>query len=148
MGGDFNEVLFEIDKRGGLPCDPNNLSAFRACLDVNGLRDVDLMGYPFTWSNKRIDGLIEEKLDRFVLRRSGVIFFLWLQRKISLGMGPTIAPSLSFQKENRRNGDTEVGRRAICFASRLDGFIMNSLMRSCDRSGGAQNHISTITGAA
>lgn len=66
MGGDFNEVLFEIDKRGGLPCDPNNLSAFRACLDVNGLRDVDLMGYPFTWSNKRIDGLIEEKLDRFV----------------------------------------------------------------------------------
>lgn len=34
LGGDFNEVLRETEKRGGLPCDFNNLCAFRDCLDA------------------------------------------------------------------------------------------------------------------
>lgn len=64
--GDFNEVLQESEKRGGVGCDFNNLSAFRDCLDINGLRDIDSKGYSFTWSNKRLEGFIEERLDRFV----------------------------------------------------------------------------------
>lgn len=66
VGGDFNEVLQDAEKRGGLPCDFNNLSAFRDCLDRNSLRDLGAAGHPFTWCNNRMEGLIEERLDRFV----------------------------------------------------------------------------------
>lgn len=47
-------------------CDVNCLSAFRDCLDLNGLRDIDLKWHRFTWNNKRKEGFIEERLDRFV----------------------------------------------------------------------------------
>lgn len=66
VGGDFNEVLQESDKRGGLQCDFKNISAFRDCLDHNDLRELEFVGYPFTWRNNRAEGFIEEKLDRVV----------------------------------------------------------------------------------
>lgn len=66
LEGDFNEILVEAEKRGGLVCDFNNLSDFRDCLDNNGLADLGSMGHPFTWSDKRTSGFIEERLDRFV----------------------------------------------------------------------------------
>lgn len=33
---------------------------------MNALRDLGALGHPFTWSNKRSEGLIEERLDRFM----------------------------------------------------------------------------------
>lgn len=66
LGGDFNEVLLDADKRGGVACDFNNMCAFRDCLDVNGLRNMGSSGHAFTWSNRRTEGHIEEKLDRCV----------------------------------------------------------------------------------
>lgn len=66
LGGDFNEILLDSDKRGGTIGDFNSMSAFRDCLDANGLRDMDTTGNHFTWSNKRTEGYIEEKLDRCV----------------------------------------------------------------------------------
>lgn len=66
LGGDFNEILQETEKRGRSVCDFKILSNFRDCLDINGLRELDSRGYKYTWSNKRRDGLIEEKLDHFI----------------------------------------------------------------------------------
>lgn len=66
IGGDFNEVLFSSEKRGGNVCDSNNMAAFHDCLDKNGLKDIDSLGHPFTWNNRRTEGYIEEKLDRCV----------------------------------------------------------------------------------
>lgn len=66
MGGDLNEILYEAEKKGGLPCDFNNLYSFRNCLGRNGLMDLGAMGHPYNWSNKRSDGFVEERLDRFV----------------------------------------------------------------------------------
>lgn len=66
LGGDFNAILKESEKRGGDVCDFNDLCAFRECLDQNDLLDIQSFGHPFTWSNKRIEGFIEEKLDRYV----------------------------------------------------------------------------------
>lgn len=66
LGGDFNEVLMESDKRGGSACDFNSMYAFRDCLDANGFRNIDSSGHEFTWSNRRTEGYIEEKLDRYV----------------------------------------------------------------------------------
>lgn len=70
VGGDFNEIMYEAEKKGGAPCDFNNLCAFRYCLDRNGLLDLGYGGHPYTWSNKRKDGFIEERLDRFVATES------------------------------------------------------------------------------
>lgn len=66
LGGDFNEVLRETEKRGGSSCDFNNICAFRDCLDAHGLSEVDGTGNSFTWRNNRVIGFIEENLDRFV----------------------------------------------------------------------------------
>ncbi|CAO2825064.1 unnamed protein product [Amaranthus hypochondriacus] len=46
------------------------MCAFRDCLDINNLREIGSFGHPFTWSNKRIDGFIEEKLDRCVANQA------------------------------------------------------------------------------
>lgn len=71
MGGDFNEILQESGKKkGGAASDFNNICAFKDCLDGNSLRDIESCGHPFTWSNKREDGFIEEKLDRCIANSS------------------------------------------------------------------------------
>lgn len=70
LGGDFNEILQESEKRGGATSDFNSISAFRDCLDGNSLRDIESSCPPFTWSNKRAEGLIEEMLDRCVANSS------------------------------------------------------------------------------
>lgn len=66
IGGDFNEVLQDAEKKGGHPCEFYNLFAFRNCLDMNGFRDLGDVGHPYTWSNNRTEGYIEERLDRCV----------------------------------------------------------------------------------
>lgn len=76
MGGDFNEVIQESEKRGGGPCDFNNLCKFRECLDLNNLRDMPADGYPFTWRNNRAEGFIEEKLDRLLQTHPGLVLSL------------------------------------------------------------------------
>lgn len=64
--GDFNEVLFAHEKKGGNPSDFSSIHGFREVLDKYNLRDVCFTGYPFTWSNRRREGFIEERLDRAV----------------------------------------------------------------------------------
>ena len=66
IGGEFNEILFAEEKVGGVRVDFNSLNAFRSCLEVNDLDDLGAEGYKFTWSNKRSEGFIEERLDRCV----------------------------------------------------------------------------------
>lgn len=66
LGGDFNEILHVSDKRGGVARSSKNLRDFQNCMDINGLREMHARGYKYTWSNKRREGLIEEKLDRFL----------------------------------------------------------------------------------
>lgn len=66
LGGDFNKILQESEKRGGVSCDFNNICDFRDCLDQNSLKELDFVGSPFTWRKNKTTGLIVEKLDRFV----------------------------------------------------------------------------------
>lgn len=66
IGGDFNEVLYAHEKRGGNPSDFLSMKAFRDSLDCFKLTEVSPQGYSFTWRNGRTEGLIEERLDRAV----------------------------------------------------------------------------------
>ncbi|KAL7153226.1 hypothetical protein ABFS83_04G152200 [Erythranthe nasuta] len=53
IGGDFNEILFNSEKVGGLVRSPSSIEAFRAVLAECTLVDLGYVGSHFTWSNHR-----------------------------------------------------------------------------------------------
>ncbi|KAL8531536.1 hypothetical protein ACS0TY_008218 [Phlomoides rotata] len=63
--GDFNDLLFQSDKRGRVP-HPNWLyTGFRDVVNISGLYDLPLLGHGFTWSRGRgTPNFVEERLDR------------------------------------------------------------------------------------
>ncbi|KAK0572934.1 hypothetical protein LWI29_000634 [Acer saccharum] len=63
--GDFNEVLDDVEKLGGVPKDRKLLSDFREALADSGLEDFGYVGPHYTWCNKR-EGVaaVSERLDR------------------------------------------------------------------------------------
>ncbi|KAK2657968.1 hypothetical protein Ddye_011020 [Dipteronia dyeriana] len=72
--GDFNEILREDEKSGGLPRPQRQMDDFRETLDWCGLGELGFRGPLFTWSNKRDErDLVQERLDR------GVCCYDWYQ---------------------------------------------------------------------
>ena len=45
-------------------CDMGSISGFRDAVDFCSLKDLGCSDYSFTWSNKRGEEFIEERLDR------------------------------------------------------------------------------------
>jgi hypothetical protein len=71
--GDFNHVLDQSEKLGGLPVASSSYCPFKHFIDHHGLVDLGFVGNPFTWCNNR-KGLdtIKERLDR------GLAFIDWI----------------------------------------------------------------------
>lgn len=103
LGGDFNAILKESEKRGGEACNFNELCAFRGCLDKNDMRDIDSVGYPFTWSNKRLDGFIEEKIDRYVANSGWWELFPWARVENLIWDGSDHYPIFLSLKEHKED---------------------------------------------
>lgn len=68
VGGDFNSILLTSEKRRGSPKSKTEMMNFHDALNNCALRDLGWSpGGWFTWSNRWFrDGLIQERLDRFV----------------------------------------------------------------------------------
>lgn len=67
IGGDFNVVLNEEEKIGGLPVQDIDHEDFEACIQGCNLAEVQFKGSPFTWWNGRTgNDCIFERLDRIV----------------------------------------------------------------------------------
>ncbi|XP_075478858.1 uncharacterized protein LOC142519715 [Primulina tabacum] len=67
VGGDFNEVCFDTENKGGNLRPLHQTLAFRDTLDTCSLQDLHGSGDFFTWVNRRPeDELIFERLDRYV----------------------------------------------------------------------------------
>lgn len=65
--GDFNEILWSREKRGGNTKSAASMGLFRDTLNKCELTDIGCAGQPFTWSNgKRGQKNIMERLDRAV----------------------------------------------------------------------------------
>ncbi|XP_030478213.1 uncharacterized protein LOC115695276 [Cannabis sativa] len=64
IGGDFNEILRQKEKKGGQQKPRYLINNFRKALDDCYLREVEFEGNLFTWCNGRQDNLIFERLDR------------------------------------------------------------------------------------
>lgn len=64
VGGDFDEILFDSEKKGGLMRAESQMMFFA---DECGLHNIPARGDPFTWCNMRQTAdLILVRLDRFV----------------------------------------------------------------------------------
>ncbi|XP_026395991.1 uncharacterized protein LOC113290621 [Papaver somniferum] len=63
--GDFNSIVSNEEKCGGLPVLNSNISCFNDFIQMNHLIDLGYKGPAYTWTNGReIKGLIRQRLDR------------------------------------------------------------------------------------
>lgn len=66
VGGDFNEILADEEKTGGVRRPQAMMEAFRDGLSDCGLSDLGFSGQRFTWSNNRVEpNTVRCRLDRF-----------------------------------------------------------------------------------
>lgn len=66
LGGDFNEIISQDDKRGGIQRTESSFSLFRSFIRDMEMREVPFCGRRWTWANNRQgEGFIEEMLDMF-----------------------------------------------------------------------------------
>lgn len=67
-GGDFNEFLFNCEKKGGVPRSEACMVNFRQCLEDCDLHDLGFIGDMFTWRNHHHSAAsyTKERLDRAV----------------------------------------------------------------------------------
>ncbi|XP_075111586.1 uncharacterized protein LOC107825614 [Nicotiana tabacum] len=67
VGGDFNVILSEEEKYGGLPVSNNEVADFAYCVDTCALYDVGFKGSLYTWWNGRSDdACIFKRIDRYL----------------------------------------------------------------------------------
>ncbi|XP_041000998.1 uncharacterized protein LOC121246780 [Juglans microcarpa x Juglans regia] len=74
--GDFNKVLSQEEKEGGMPRPEVQMQEFRQVLEDNSLFDLGWMRSRFTWSNRHEDqSFTKERLDRAVANHSWAVNF-------------------------------------------------------------------------
>lgn len=67
LGGDFNDIPYESEKKGGIQRNINSTNLFNNCCNVLNLSSVTTSGPKYTWNNKRRgSNNIKQKLDRFL----------------------------------------------------------------------------------
>ncbi|XP_060177818.1 uncharacterized protein LOC132607752 [Lycium barbarum] len=67
IGGDFNVILNEKEKIGGLPVSPQEYEDFAFCMNSCELHEIPFKGSTFTWWNGRADNeCIFKRLDRML----------------------------------------------------------------------------------
>ncbi|KAH0636440.1 hypothetical protein KY289_036355 [Solanum tuberosum] len=70
VGGDFNVVMNEKEKIGGLPVQPHEVEDLAFCLNSCELEEISFKGSPFTWWNGRAgEYCIFERLDRMLVNQ-------------------------------------------------------------------------------
>ncbi|XP_060212052.1 uncharacterized protein LOC132639628 [Lycium barbarum] len=68
IGGDFNVVLNDVKKIGGIPILPQHVEDFAFCVNSCALEEIIFKGSLFTWWNGRArDDIIFERLDRMFI---------------------------------------------------------------------------------
>ncbi|MBA0672531.1 hypothetical protein Goklo_023940, partial [Gossypium klotzschianum] len=74
--GDFNEIMYGIEKKGGLPRDERRIELFRRVLEECQLHDVGYEGSWFTWERGNLpETNIRERLDRGVENAAWINLF-------------------------------------------------------------------------
>lgn len=70
VGGDFNVILSEEEKYGGLEFTQREANDFASCISVYGLQEIKTGGSKFTWWNGRIEQYcIFKRMDRIFVNQ-------------------------------------------------------------------------------
>lgn len=65
--GDFNQIMFESEKKGGRPANQNQMEQLNEVVKRCKLYDLGFTGPKFTWSNlRRGKENVQERLDRAI----------------------------------------------------------------------------------
>ncbi|XP_060212093.1 uncharacterized protein LOC132639671 [Lycium barbarum] len=65
IGGDFNTIVSDAEKYGGLPVTISEIQDFRACIQSYGMTDLGFKGSTYTWWNGQSrEYCIFKRLDR------------------------------------------------------------------------------------
>ncbi|KAK5811740.1 hypothetical protein PVK06_027104 [Gossypium arboreum] len=76
VGGDFNDILFENEKHGGILRDEARIEAFRRTLEGYHLEDIGYSGTCFTWERGRIlENIIRERINKSVATNAWIQLF-------------------------------------------------------------------------
>lgn len=76
LGGDFNEILSNSEKTGGILRGPRHMNAFNSTLIESSLVDMGYEGFPYTWSNGRIHfNTVRCRLDRVRTENGALTLF-------------------------------------------------------------------------
>ncbi|KAA3488794.1 reverse transcriptase [Gossypium australe] len=76
VAGDFNEILYSFEKRGGVPREQKRMEAFRDTLEDCQLMDMGYSGVWFTWERGNLpETNIRERLDRGVTNEAWLLLF-------------------------------------------------------------------------
>ncbi|XP_026458447.1 uncharacterized protein LOC113358952 [Papaver somniferum] len=69
--GDFNEVLNQMEKKGGRPVGNNQAHLFKEIIDTSGLIDLGFQEDPYTWTkNQLAEHNIMERLERRLINQA------------------------------------------------------------------------------
>ncbi|KAK1263721.1 hypothetical protein QJS04_geneDACA009440 [Acorus gramineus] len=74
LGGDFNEVRFSQEKKGGQPAHTRRLAKFNKCIADCALQDLKSTGCHYSWSNNQVDRILC-RLDRVLVNTSWMTSF-------------------------------------------------------------------------
>ena len=72
---DVNEILSNTENFSSIPASQRRMSAFKNFLDACNLLDLGFSGPRFTWTNKRPNGLVMERLDKVLCNPSWKLCF-------------------------------------------------------------------------
>ncbi|KAK4710031.1 hypothetical protein R3W88_004544 [Solanum pinnatisectum] len=78
IGGDFNELLHNSEKKGGNPLNASRVSNFQNTINHCELIVMGFKGSRYTWLNKRFkkrNALIFERLDRFLANNEWLLCY-------------------------------------------------------------------------
>ncbi|KAL8097756.1 hypothetical protein AgCh_030760 [Apium graveolens] len=74
--GDMNNIISQLDKRGGAAYPQKLIDGFNDVLEVIGLQDLDLTGHQFTWERGRnTANWLEIRLDRAIVTGDWLYLF-------------------------------------------------------------------------
>lgn len=88
---DFNVILSDKEKIGGLPIYPQEYEDFTFCVNSCKLFDINFQGIPFTWWNGRANkDCIFKRLDRILINQAFLGLVVMLNWRILLELGLTM----------------------------------------------------------
>ncbi|KAH1131803.1 hypothetical protein J1N35_003181 [Gossypium stocksii] len=74
--GDFNEIMYSFEKKGGLPRDERRMEKFLNAIEECQLNDVGFTGNWFTWERGNLpETNIQERLDRGLANEKWLLMF-------------------------------------------------------------------------